>query len=273
MSPFFNRIVSSAGAALLFAVFPCSAKAAPEVAAYSEPPACHATTDAAEAASATAAAHASGEGHAGHGAAMDHSNHAAPSPPPSGQPATEVISSDGLTIPDFELLDQEGKTIHFYSDLVQNRVVAMNFVFTTCTTICPPMGANFARLQELLGERAASEVELISISVDPITDTPDRLKTWSERFRSAEEGGPRWTLVTGTKPRIDNLLKALKVFTPDSVDHSPIVLVGNDASGQWIRAYGLAPATQLDALLATMDGAPANQSGQESTLASAGGRQ
>ncbi len=263
MSPCFNRHVLSAGAALWLAVFPCSAEAAPEVASSSQPPARHAN----------AVAHTNGEGHAGHGAMMDHSQHVMPASPPAGQESTEVISSDGLTIPDFELLDQEGRTIHFYSDLVQDRVVAMNFVFTTCTTICPPMGANFARLQELLGERAAKEVELISISVDPITDTPDRLKAWSDRFRSAGEDGPRWTLVTGTKVRIDTLLKALKVFTPDSVDHSPVVLVGNDASGKWIRAYGLAPATQLDALLAEMDGAPASEGEQEATMASAGGRQ
>ncbi len=271
MSPLSIRVALSAGAALLLAVLPFSANAAPAVPLADEPPACHGAAAASEAGSATPAAHAGHTAHAEHGAMIDHSRHRVPDPPASEQGTTEVIATGGLTIPDFELLDQEGRVVHFYSDLVQNRVVAMNFVFTTCTTICPPMGANFARLQALLGERAAEEVELISISVDPMTDTPDRLKAWAERFRSDQEGGPRWTLVTGDKARIDTLLKALKVFTPDSEDHSPIVLVGNDAAGRWMRAYGLAPATQLDALLAEMDGDAAHQGEQKSRLASTGG--
>jgi protein SCO1/2 len=182
---------------------------------------------------------AAGDEHAAHRAQLAAAEHS--------QDATqaEVIATDGLDIPDFELLDQDGDTLHFYSDLVEGRRVAINFVFTTCTTICPPMGANFAKLQQLLGD---TDVELISVSVDPMTDTPDRLKAWAARFGAQ----PGWTLVTGEKSRIDSLLKALKVFTPDAEDHSPIVLVGNDANGRWQRAYGLAPADRLEALLAQL---------------------
>ncbi len=259
-----TRIPLSVGAALLLAVFPHGAKAAPAEPVAETAASCHAAADP-EPPSTSAPSSVE------HGATMDHSQHRMAAPPSSGQSTTEVIATSGLTIPDFELLDQEGRVVHFYSDLVRDRVVVMNFVFTTCTTICPPMGANFARLQALLGERAADQVELISISVDPLTDTPDRLKAWSERFRSPEDDGPRWTLVTGVKARIDNLLKALKVFTPDSKDHSPIVLVGNDATGQWLRAYGLAPATRLDTLLAEMETPGTASTQRDSTLARTGG--
>jgi protein SCO1/2 len=150
------------------------------------------------------------------------------------------------------LLTQDGEKVRFYSDLVKDKVVAMNFIFTTCTTICPPMGANFARLQRLVGDQAGTDVHLISVSVDPAVDTPQRLKVWAEKFGA----GPGWTLVTGAKPDVDGLLKSLKVFTPDKTDHSPIVLVGNDARGQWTRVYGLAPPAELAQAIERMAGAP-----------------
>src|SRR5215213_4690342 len=83
-------------------------------------------------------------------------------------PATEEKpATEKLVIPDVEVLDQDGQKLHFYTDLVKDRVVAINFIFTTCTTICPPLGATFARVQKDLGERAGREVQMISISVDP----------------------------------------------------------------------------------------------------------
>ncbi len=150
-----------------------------------------------------------------------------------------------LAIPDAALVDQDGRPVHLYSDLVHGKRVVMNFVFTTCTTICPPMGANFERLQSLLGARAGADVRLISISIDPLTDTPQRLKAWGAKFHA----GPGWTLLTGRKEDVDHLLKALGVFTPDRTDHSPLVLLGNDAAGLWTRAYGLAaPAKMVEIL-------------------------
>jgi len=75
------------------------------------------------------------------------------------------LRSAPLAIPDVALFDQNGKSVRFYSDLVKGKVVAMNFVFTSCTTICAPMGANFGALQAKLGNR--KDVALISVSIDP----------------------------------------------------------------------------------------------------------
>ena len=147
------------------------------------------------------------------------------------------------SIPDVALIDQDGKPVHIYSDLIRGKRVVMNFIFTTCTTICPPMGANFEQLQKALGDRA--DVRLISVSVDPQTDTPQRLKAWGAKFHA----GPGWTLLTGPKEDVDHLLKALGVFTPDRADHSPLVLLGDDPAGRWTRAYGLAsPAKMVEVL-------------------------
>jgi cytochrome oxidase Cu insertion factor (SCO1/SenC/PrrC family) len=146
-----------------------------------------------------------------------------------------------MSIPDVELLDQDGRKIHFYSDLVKGHTVAINFIFTTCTTICPPLGATFRRVEQQLGERAGRDVRIISISVDPTTDTPERLKAWGAKFHA----GAGWTFVTGAKPNIDELLRALGAQTASPADHTPAVLIGNDALGQWTRTYGLARPTQL----------------------------
>lgn len=157
--------------------------------------------------------------------------------PPDGA----ALETAHMSIPDVELLDQHGRRVRFYSDLVKGKTVAVNFIFTTCTTVCPPLGATFARVQKELGERAGRDVSLISISVDPVTDTPERLKAWGEKFKA----GPGWTLLTGEKAQVDELLRALAASSARREDHTPSVLVGNDARGQWTRAYGLAAPSRL----------------------------
>lgn len=147
-----------------------------------------------------------------------------------------------LNVPDVSLVDQDGKPVRFYTDLVKGRVVAVNFVFTTCTTICPPMGATFAKLEKLV---AGKDVQLISVSIDPTNDTPERLKEWSRKFGA----GPGWTLVTGNRDEVTHLLKSLGVYTAGATDHSPLVLLGNDRARRWTRAYGLAAPAKLAELL------------------------
>ncbi|HEX2224667.1 MAG TPA: SCO family protein [Thermoanaerobaculia bacterium] len=186
----------------------------------------------------------------------EHQHHTPP-PPPADPDKTE--KADGLKFPDVSLVDQNGRAVDFYDDLVKDRVVAINFIFTSCTTICPPMGATFGQLQKLLGDRAGRDVHLISVSVDPVTDTPERMKAWSQRF-GTDSG---WTLVTGERDEVIRLLKSLGVYTPDINDHSPLVLVGNDARGEWTRAYGLAAPAKLVELLDEMAAAPAKAAAKE----------
>ena len=164
---------------------------------------------------------------------------------PAAEKPEEKPVGEKLSIPDLEVLDQDGRKLHFYTDLVKDHVVAINFIFTTCTTICPPLSATFARVQKDLGERVGRDVQMISISVDPMTDTPERLKAFSEKFHAA----PGWTFITGAKPQIDALLRALGAATASPQDHSPTVLIGNDARGIWTRTYGLAPPSQLVQLI------------------------
>ncbi|HXQ74530.1 MAG TPA: SCO family protein [Pyrinomonadaceae bacterium] len=172
-------------------------------------------------------------------------------PAETSVPQSEPAVAQKMNIPDTELLDQDGRKIHFYTDLVKGQTVAINFIFTTCTTICPPLGATFARVQKELGDKVGRDVRFISISVDPATDTPERLKAWGEKFHA----GAGWTFVTGNKPQVDELLRALGASSARREDHSPTVLIGNDTSGAWTRTYGLAKSSQLVQIINdTIDG-------------------
>ncbi len=164
-------------------------------------------------------------------------------PEEPGHCQTTPLASETLElqVPDVPVLTQDGRAVRFYTDLVQGKVVAINFIFTSCTTICPPLGVTFSKLQGLLGDRLGTEVHLISVSVDPATDTPERLRAWAAKFGAR----PGWTLVAGRKADIDTLLKGLNAFTARPGDHTPIVLIGNDQRRSWTRAYGLAPAATL----------------------------
>ena len=87
-----------------------------------------------------------------------------------------------LTIPDMTLIDQDGRPVNLVRDLAPGKLLVMNFIFTTCKGVCPPMGVNFGQLQRRLEARLGREVNLVSISVDPVTDTPARLKAWGQQF-------------------------------------------------------------------------------------------
>ena len=157
----------------------------------------------------------------------------------------EDKATTSMNIPDVEVFDQDGRRIKFYSDLVKGKTVAINFIFTTCTTVCPPLGATFARVQKELTNGQNAGVQLISISVDPVTDTPERLKAWRAKFKA----GDGWSLVTGDKQTIDKLLNALSAASAQRDDHSAIVIIGNDQTKRWTRTVGLARPSQIVSLI------------------------
>ena len=155
-----------------------------------------------------------------------------------GQTAAATLFQ--MQIPQVNLVNQDGMPVRFDSDVIGNRLAVINTVFTTCTTVCPVAGANFGFLARKLGDRLGRDVILVSISIDPMNDTPDRLKIWSAKFY---EGGG-WTLLTGKKPEVDSLLKALGLFSPERQDHTSTVLIGNYKAG-WTRANSLASPNKL----------------------------
>ncbi len=164
-------------------------------------------------------------------------------PEPAAAPkSSEAFSS--VKIPDAQVVDQNGKQLNFYTDLIKGKTVAINFIFTTCTTICPPLTATFRRVQQDAAARGL-DVQLISVSVDPVTDTPERLRDFAAKFKA----GPGWTFVTGDKALVDSVLAALGAAVSNKNDHTPMILIGNDTSDYWTRAYGLTSPTKLVELI------------------------
>jgi protein SCO1/2 len=142
---------------------------------------------------------------------------------------------------DVELIDQDGQKLRFYSDALKNKVVVINTFFTTCTNICPPMNRNFEKIQEALGDRLGKDVFLISITVDPQTDTPTRLKEYSRRFHAR----PGWMFLTGNKENVNWALYKLGQYVETRDDHTSIFIIGNEPKGLWKKAFGLAKVDEL----------------------------
>jgi protein SCO1/2 len=146
---------------------------------------------------------------------------------------------------DVELLDQDGQKVRFYSDVLKNKIVAINTFFTTCTNICPPMNRNFEKMQDALGDRLGKDVFLVSITVDPETDTPTRLKEYGRRFHAR----PGWMFLTGKKENVDWALYKLGQYVETKDAHTSIFIIGNEPKGLWKKAFGLAKSEELIRIL------------------------
>ncbi|HEX2271549.1 MAG TPA: SCO family protein [Pyrinomonadaceae bacterium] len=162
-----------------------------------------------------------------------HTNH----PPAMGEQATPAEKY----FTDVELLDQNGRKLRFYSDVLKGKTVVINALFTTCTGVCPPISRNFERIQQALGERLGKDVFLVSITVDPETDTPAKLKEYAKRFHAR----PGWSFLTGKKENINWALYKLGQYVEEKTQHTSILIVGNEATGLWKKAFGLASAEEL----------------------------
>src|SRR5687767_906879 len=136
-------------------------------------------------------------------------------------PATPKLSAAEKYFSDVELIDQDGTKLRFYNDVLKNKIVVINTFFTTCTNICPPMNRNFEKMQEALGDRLGKDVFLVSITVDPATDTPPRLKEYSRRFH-ARSG---WMFLTGKKENVDWALYKLGQYVETRDDHTNIFII------------------------------------------------
>jgi len=148
-----------------------------------------------------------------------------------------AVGALNITVPDIVLVKQNGQNVHLYSDLVKGRkAVVINTIFTTCTTICPQIGVRIARLQKALAEFSPADYSLISISVDPVVDTPERLRAWAAKMGAR----PGWTLLTGPKMQVDAVLQKLTLATPDKFTHSPVSLVGSDGPDGFVTCNALA---------------------------------
>lgn len=136
-------------------------------------------------------------------------------------------------VPPIRLTDQDGRQVDI-SRLGTDRPVAVNFIFTTCTTICPVMSASFLRLEEALGEKIG-DLQLVSVSIDPEYDTPSVLKRYAEQFGA----GPRWSFLTGDAADVTTALKSFDALVGSKMNHKPFTLFKFPEDGRWVRVDGL----------------------------------
>ena len=142
---------------------------------------------------------------------------------------------------DVELINQDGKKVHFYSDVLKGKTVIVNAFFTSCTSVCPPMNRNMEKIQEALGDRVGRDVFLVSMTVDPETDTPARMKEYAKKFHA----GPGWLFLTGKKENLDWALYKLGQYVENKDDHQTVLIIGNEPTGLWKKAFGMANVAEL----------------------------
>jgi protein SCO1/2 len=145
--------------------------------------------------------------------------------------ASNVVDLDVL---DAELLDQDGEPGKFVSSRIGDNIAAVTFTFSHCSTICPTLDGIFKRLQDDLAEDLDRDAVMLTVSVDPVTDIPERLKQRAGKL----EARPGWTFLTGERDTVNNLLRSLEVYTPNITEHPPTVFVVDGRRGVWTRLIG-----------------------------------
>lgn len=151
---------------------------------------------------------------------------------------TRAGAQDPWQVMNVPLQTHDGTRVRFYDDLVKGKVVLINFIFTTCTSECPRTTANLVKVQEALGDRLGREVRMISVTVDPATDSPAVLKKYALAYGTK----PGWDFVTGRQRDVDLIRRRLGVLD-DSVSrtqHTGMLVYGNEAAGQWATTPAMA---------------------------------
>ena len=171
---------------------------------------------------------------------------------PQKRSGAVTIGERQIEIPDLQVVNQDGVKRRFYSDLIKDKVVILSFFYTSCPSMCPVMADRLGKLQTNLGDRLGKDVFIVTVTKDPETDTPARLKTWSRNLHIK----PGWTIVTGDVKAIE---KIVRDFTGDRLGqdmHNTVFFIGNDRTGSWSDHSGYTSAVelrqQIDALSARL---------------------
>jgi len=151
-----------------------------------------------------------------------------------------VSSMQNYPLPEVSLLTMDGRETTLGKELDTDKPVMLNFIFTTCTTICPVLSASFNQVQHELGE-ASQDVKMISISIDPTFDTPEKLRDYAARF----DAGPQWQFLTGELEDVVAVEKAFNAFRGAKMNHEPLTLIRVKEDDAWLRIDGIASANEI----------------------------
>ena len=182
--------------------------------------------------------------------AFSHEGHQPPAPAATADaPAAPVAAEAPATgtrdaktwFTDTPLQDQNGNTLRFYSDALQNRVVLLNVIFTSCNDACPLITRKLKEVREVLGDKADG-ITFISLTSDPLRDTPAVLKAYTLK-QGVDE--PHWLFLTGDKAQIDLVLSRIGQILPSPEQHSTQLIVGDVANKRWSKIRPDAPAAAI----------------------------
>jgi protein SCO1/2 len=163
--------------------------------------------------------------------------HAGRHPPPA---ATVIRSTANYSVPPIKLVRDDGKSVSLADELNDGRPVVLNFIYTTCSGICPLASHIFSQLQHKLGADRDG-VHLVSISIDPEEDTPARLRDYASRYLA----GPSWQHYTGTMAASIAAQRVFEVYRGDKMGHTPVTLIRVAPGAPWVRFDGFATADML----------------------------
>lgn len=138
---------------------------------------------------------------------------------------------------DLEVIDQNGKKLRFYSDVLKDRVVLISFIFTNCEFACPMQAQKLKQTRAMMVPAIKDEVWYVSLSVDPERDTPEAMKKFAKR-QDVDES--RWIFLTGDKQNLETIVRKLGQYTPDVEAHTTLMLAGNDRTRHWTRVMPMA---------------------------------
>lgn len=139
---------------------------------------------------------------------------------------------------DLEVIDQNGKRLRFYSDVLKDRVLLINFIFTSCMDACPLMTQRLIQTRELLVDAVKDDIWFVSISIDPERDTPEAMKAFAEKQGADER---RWIWLTGKKQNLDFIVKRLGQYTDEIEAHSTLMIAANTRTRHWTRVMPMVP--------------------------------
>jgi protein SCO1/2 len=149
-------------------------------------------------------------------------------------------SSHHYQIPEISLIDMNYQSVSLPDAFVGDKPVILNFIYTTCTTVCPILSATFSQVQRELGADSPG-LRMISISIDPEQDSPEQLQDYARRFKSSDN----WRFLTGDIEDVINIQKALDAYRGDKMNHIPLTFLYSENAGTWIRMEGFASTAEI----------------------------
>ena len=152
---------------------------------------------------------------------------------PAGPVSPKSSSGNRYNIPNVPLVTHEGKTVMFYDDLIKDKKVLINFMYSKCEESCPLATAKLAQIQRRLGDRIGRSIFIYSISLDPVNDTPEVLKKYAEKYGA----GPGWYFLTGTQENIDAVSFRLGERL-DKESHNNVIRLGTGRSWMKLTMFG-----------------------------------